>query len=120
MKLHRIAAWALLGAISTTALAEGPLCYPDAEDAPPEVKTSPLTREQFAAAYLKSLTEKPAEVAPSTLTRAAVIAEFFRARDRGELAIMDEDSGSGWLSQTYAQGASARRLAQVRLLALRD
>jgi hypothetical protein len=120
MTTHRIAAWLLLGALSTAALAESPLAYPDVEDAPPAVRPSPMTRAQFAATYLESLTAKPEEVPASTLTRAAVVAEYFRARDRGELAIMDEDSGSAWLSQTYAHASSARRVAQLRTLALRD
>lgn len=120
MKTYRIAACALLAALSTAALAEGPLSYPDVDDAQPVLMASALTRAQFAEAYLKSLTAVPEAAQPSELTRAAVMAEFFRARDRGELAIMDEDSGSNWLSQTYAQGASARRLAHVRTLALRD
>ena len=119
MKTIRMAAWALVACASTAALAEGPLSYPDAEDQPPAASTSTLTRADVIAAYFKSL--EPAEPAPpSTLTRSAVMAAYFSARDRGELALHDEDSGSFWLAASGWRLEGATRLAQFRLLAARD
>ena len=95
MKKFQWAAWALVACTSTAALAEGPLSYPDAEDRPPAASTS-------------------------TLTRSAVMAAYFSARDRGELALHDEDSGSFWLAASGWRPEGATRLAQFRLMAARD
>ena len=112
------AAWALVACTSTAALAEGPLSYPDVDDRPPAAVVSTLTRADVVAAYFKSL--EPAEKAPpSTLTRAAVEAEFFRARDRGLLALNDEDSGSFWLAANGWRHEGSTWLAQARMLAAR-
>ena len=112
---RRLAALAVLLSATTAALAEGPMCYPDADCAPAQTLNSGRTRAAVVAAM-----SEPAYVdAPSTLTRAAVIAEYYRARDRGEMALVDEDSGSTWLAMERANAASHIRTASLRLLAAR-
>lgn len=95
MNTIRMAAWALFACTTTAAMAEGPLSYPDPED-------------------------RPAAASTSALTRAEVMAEFRRARDEGELALNEEDSGSFWLALLGWRTVGATRMAQVRVLAARD
>ncbi|MFT3817665.1 MAG: hypothetical protein QM750_08580 [Rubrivivax sp.] len=119
LKSCHLAALAILLSAATAALAEGPLCYPDANAdagcAAPKVLNSGRTRAEVIAAM-----SEPAYVEPaSTLTRAEVVAEYQRARARGELSLYDEDSGAHWLALEYARKASQVRLAAARLLAAR-
>ena len=118
MNTNRIAAWALTACTATAALAEGPLSYPDTEDRPAAPSTSALTRAQVVADYFQSL-EPESPLPPSTLTRSAVMAAFYQARDAGALALHEEDSGSFWLSAMGWRLDGVTRLAQFRLLAAR-
>lgn len=118
MKTNRIATWALMACTTTAALAEGPLSYPDPEDRPAVAAASTLTRAQVVAEYFKSI--EPAEPAlPSTLTRSAVMAGYYQARDDGALALHEEDSGSFWLASMGWRMDGATRVAQYRVLAAR-
>jgi hypothetical protein len=74
------------------AFAEGPLNYPDSDQA-------------------------PSKATVSTLTRAEVIAEMFAARARGENAMGAEDSGSSYLAQLAYRDLMLARQAQRQLMA---
>ena len=113
LQSRRLAALAILLSAATAALAEGPLCYPDADCAAPKPLNSGRTRAEVIAAM-----SEPAYIEPaSTLTRAEVLAEFHRARERGELSLTDEDSGSAWLALQRSRAAAQVRYAAARLLA---
>ena len=115
LQSRRLAALAILLSAATAALAEGPLCYPDADCAPAKPLDSGRTRAEVIAAM-----SEPEYVDPvSTRTRAEVLAEYYRARQRGEMSLFDEDSGSNWLALRRSNGASQIRMAAVRLLAAR-
>ncbi len=117
LQSRRLAALAVLLSAATAALAEGPLCYPDPDTACAASK--PLNSGRTRAEVIAAI-NAPGYVEPvSTLTRAEVLAEFYRVRDRGELSLFDEDSGATWLALQRARGAAPTRLAAVRLLAAR-